>query len=82
MLRRLSTAARLAIAGGMLSVSLLAGLGAASAGELRVGAGDMSIQLGRGERGFLIQVSLRDCAYGCGIDVNWKPERRRGPAPI
>jgi hypothetical protein len=63
---------RFGIAGGLLTLALAAGLGAASFGELRVGAGEMNIHLGRGQEGLRIEVQIRACTDICGLGLTWK----------
>lgn len=79
MARHLNTPLRLGIAIGVLSLTLAAGVAAASAGDLQVGAGEMAIHLGRGENGLVIQVASRRCASACGIDLAWRPAARLLP---
>jgi hypothetical protein len=75
MARQLDLTWRTAIAGALLGIGLAAGIGAASLGEVRLGAGEMNIALGTGESGLTIEVASRTCHRGCGIDLSWTPAR-------
>lgn len=64
---------RLTIAGAVLAVTLVSGMTAAQAGHLRLGAGDVDIVVGRGERGLFMDIAGRECPPHCGFDFQWRP---------
>ncbi len=76
--RRLSDipGARGALAALLLVVGVGAVLAAAEAGPLRLGAGDVNIELARGDSGYTMTVAARTCPPNCTFDLYWGPMGR------
>jgi hypothetical protein len=75
--RKWTTGSRLALAGVMLAIGFTGAAFAANEGELRLGAGQVHIQLARGERGLKLDIEPRVCRNGgCGVDLGWRRLRR------
>ncbi|MDZ4761655.1 MAG: hypothetical protein SGJ21_11325 [Alphaproteobacteria bacterium] len=64
---------RLTLAGAMLAAGLAALSTAAHLGVVQLGAGDMNIVVGRGERGMTMEIGARTCPPRCGFDFKWRP---------
>lgn len=68
---------RLAVAAVTLAGLVAAALTVAHLGDLRVGAGDVNIHVGRGDQGLVMGVAARTCPPHCGFDFDWRPSVRR-----
>lgn len=64
---------RLAYAGGLMALMVGGLLGVAHLGDVRLGAGDMDIQIARGETGLQLGINKRTCPPSCGVDFTWRP---------
>lgn len=65
--------ARGALAGLILVGGVGGILAAAEAGPLRLGAGDVNIELARGDSGYTMTVAARTCPPNCSFDFDWRP---------
>jgi hypothetical protein len=64
---------RLVYAGGLMALGVAGLVGGAHLGDVRLGAGDVAIQLGKGEQGLQLDIAGRTCPPSCGVDVTWRP---------
>jgi len=67
---------RLTLSGAMLAIGLTALATAAQIGVVHLGAGDMRIVVGKGERGMTMEIGARTCPPKCGFDLRWLPLAR------
>jgi hypothetical protein len=67
---------RLAASAALLAAGLLTMVAAARVGVVHLGAGEMRISMGGGDRGLTLDVAQRTCPPNCGFDVNWRPLAR------
>ena len=67
---------RLIAAGSVLAVGLATALISAEFGQVRLGAGDMKIELGKSHKGYTMDIAARSCPPYCGVDFNWQPFTR------
>jgi hypothetical protein len=67
---------RLVWAGALIAAGLAATVSGAHTGDLRVGAGDVAILIGKGETGLTLAINKRTCPPHCGVDFAWRPSAR------
>lgn len=64
---------RLVYAGGLMALGVAGLVGVAHLGDVKLGAGDVAIQLGKGEQGLQLDIASRTCPPSCGVDFTWRP---------